>query len=132
MERSFVFQADFFNSGEYKLITGLGNTLFGLLEEGAYIQRGERTQAISSFGEAIEWLTMDAMKGHYLQRYKGLGEMNPDQLWETTMNPETRRMLQVTIDDAIGAEQCECPDRAVAVGDEPARRLRAETRLTHM
>ncbi len=105
LERSYVFQADFFKSGEYKLLTGLGETLNGLLEEGAYIKRGERTRAVSSFGEAIEWLTRDAMKGHYLQRYKGLGEMNPDQLWETTMNPETRRMLQVTIDDAIGADQ---------------------------
>ncbi len=105
MDRSFVFQADFFNSGEYKLITGLGKTLYGLLEEGAYIKRGERTHAISSFGDGIDWLTKDAMKGYYLQRYKGLGEMNPDQLWETTMNPETRRMLQVTVDDAIGADR---------------------------
>lgn len=105
LERSYVFSRDFFHSGEYKALAELGNTLNGLIETGAYIKRGEKTQEIGSFSEAIEWLTTDAMKGHYLQRYKGLGEMNPDQLWDTTMNPDTRRMLQVTIDDAITADQ---------------------------
>lgn len=96
---------DFFHSGEYRAITNLGKTLDGLLEKGAYVKRGEKTAEVSSFSEAIQWLIADAMKGHYLQRYKGLGEMNPNQLWETTMDPENRRMLQVTIDDAIGADQ---------------------------
>ena len=105
LEKTFGFRRDFFHSGEYRAIAELGETLDGLIEKGAYVKRGDRTQEISSFAQAIEWLTSDAMKGHYLQRYKGLGEMNPDQLWETTMNPETRRMLQVTIDDAIGADQ---------------------------
>lgn len=105
LERSYNFSRDFFHSGEYRAIADLGKTLEGLIEPGAFVKRGERTQEVSSFAEAIEWLTNDAMKGHYLQRYKGLGEMNPDQLWDTTMNPETRRMLQVTIDDAIGADQ---------------------------
>jgi len=104
-EKTYSFSGDFFHSGEYRAIARLGETLDGLIEEGAYVKRGERSHEIDSFAEAIEWLTNDAMKGHYLQRYKGLGEMNPDQLWETTMNPETRRMLQVTIDDAIGADQ---------------------------
>ena len=105
LERTYPFNADFFHSGEYRTLAELGKTLDGLIEEGAFVKRGEKTKEVNSFGEAIEWLTQDAMKGHYLQRYKGLGEMNPDQLWETTMNPETRRMLQVTIDDAIGADQ---------------------------
>jgi len=105
LERTYPFNGDFFHSGEYRTLAELGKTLDGLVEEGAFVKRGEKTKEVRSFGEAIEWLTQDAMKGHYLQRYKGLGEMNPDQLWDTTMNPETRRMLQVTIDDAIGADQ---------------------------
>lgn len=105
LEKVFGFSRDFFHSGEYRTITQLGETLDGLIEEGAFVKRGEKTEEISSFAQAMDWLTNDAMKGHYLQRYKGLGEMNPDQLWDTTMNPETRRMLQVTIEDAIGADQ---------------------------
>lgn len=105
LEKNFTFTQDFFHTGEYGALAELGETLDGLIEEGAYVKRGDRQQDVKSFGQAMEWLTKDAMKGHYLQRYKGLGEMNPEQLWETTMNPETRRMLQVNIDDAIGADQ---------------------------
>ncbi len=103
--RDYRFSKDFFGSGEYRALNRLGEMLNGLIETGAYVKRGEKTQEIQSFSEALKWLTDDAMKGHYLQRYKGLGEMNPDQLWETTMDPESRRMLQVTIEDAIGADQ---------------------------
>jgi len=105
LSRSYSFSRDFFHSGEYRAITELGQTLDGLIEPGAFVKRGERTQEVKNFAEAIAWLTNDAMKGHYLQRYKGLGEMNPSQLWETTMDPDSRRMLQVTIEDAIGADQ---------------------------
>jgi DNA gyrase subunit B len=105
LEKSFVFKREFFKSGEYAALTDLGETLEGLIEQGGFVKRGEKTKEINNFAEAIEWLLQDAMKGHYLQRYKGLGEMNPDQLWDTTMNPETRRMLQVTIEDAISADQ---------------------------
>jgi len=104
LDREHPFNADFFHSGEYRTIIKLGKTLEGLLEKGAFVKRGDKTKEVASFDEAITWLIDDAMKGHYLQRYKGLGEMNPDQLWETTMDPENRRMLQVTIDDAIGAD----------------------------
>ncbi len=103
--RDYQFSKDFFQSGEYRALTGLGKTLDGLIDTGAFVQRGERKQEVDSFPEALQWLTADAMRGHYLQRYKGLGEMNPDQLWDTTMNPDTRRMLQVTIEDAISADQ---------------------------
>ncbi len=105
MEKIYTFRRDFFSSGEYRSLIRLGKTLDRLLEAGAYVKRGEKTEEVSSFDEAVNWLIADAMKGHYLQRYKGLGEMNPDQLWETTMDPENRRMLQVTIEDAIGADQ---------------------------
>jgi len=105
LERNYTFNRDFFRSAEYQAIVSLGSKIQGMIEAGAFVKRGEKTTEIESFGEAVEWLVADAMKGHYLQRYKGLGEMNPAQLWETTMDPENRRLLQVTIDDAIGADQ---------------------------
>jgi len=96
---------EFFRSAEYRDIFRVGSTLKGLFEIGAFVKRGEKTQVVNNFREALEWLMNDAMKGHYLQRYKGLGEMNPEQLWETTMDPNFRRMSQVTIEDAMGADQ---------------------------
>ena len=103
IETEYEFSAGFVASKEYAKLTGLG--IANLLEDGAYIKRGEKKREITSFVEALNWLMNESKRGSYIQRYKGLGEMNPDQLWETTMDPETRRMLQVRIEDAIAADQ---------------------------
>ncbi len=105
LDHECIFDHTFFLSSEYKLIAELSNMLDGLLAEGAYVQRGEKTFNVNRFDQVIDWLFSEARKGMSIQRYKGLGEMNPDQLWETTMNPETRRMLQVKIEDAVAADE---------------------------
>jgi DNA gyrase subunit B len=95
---------EFFSSAEYAHMVGLGQQLDGLLSDGAYVQRGERKEDVSSFKQALNWLLDEAKRGQHIQRYKGLGEMNPEQLWETTLDPNTRRLLRVQIEDAVGSD----------------------------
>ena len=105
VETDTEFRRDFFTSGEYRSLRDLGDELNNLIEEEGYFRRGDKTLVTRDFAEGLSWLMAEARKGYSIQRYKGLGEMNPDQLWETTMDPETRRMLQVTVEDAIKADQ---------------------------
>ncbi|MFC5570833.1 DNA topoisomerase (ATP-hydrolyzing) subunit B [Lysobacter yangpyeongensis] len=94
-----------FESGELRAVREAAAMLHGLIRDGAKILRGNREQPVQSFAEAQAWLMDEAKKGRQIQRFKGLGEMNPEQLWDTTVNPETRRLLQVRIEDAVAADQ---------------------------
>lgn len=100
-----IITQEFFETVEYREIRQLGENLAGLLGEQAVIRRGEQSRPVKTFDEAIDWILEQARKGQSIQRYKGLGEMNPGQLWETTLDPETRRLLQVRIEDAIAADE---------------------------
>ncbi len=121
---------EFFESAEYQRIAELAQTLAGLIGEGAYVARDEQRHEIGSFKEAMNWLFEQAKKGQSIQRYKGLGEMNPEQLWDTTINPEARRILQVKIEDAVAADDI----FTTLMGDqvEPRREFIEKNALTVM
>jgi len=100
-----VLPAAFFAGAEFKPIRDVAEQLAGLIQPGAEIRRGANVTPVTRFAQVREWLLDEAKKGRTIQRFKGLGEMNPEQLWETTVNPETRRLLQVSIEDAVAADQ---------------------------
>jgi DNA gyrase subunit B len=97
--------SDFLGSGDYTQIKQTAHVLQGLLGQGAFVKRGDHEQRITEFKEALDWLLDEVKKGVSIQRYKGLGEMNPEQLWETTMDPASRRLLRTQIEDAISADE---------------------------
>ncbi|MEJ2159549.1 MAG: DNA topoisomerase (ATP-hydrolyzing) subunit B [Chromatiales bacterium] len=100
-----LIQMEFFRAPEYRRIAELGAEMSELIGDGAYVQRGERRLDVGGFEEAMVWLMEQARRGLHIQRYKGLGEMNPDQLWDTTINPDSRRLMQVRIEDAVAADE---------------------------
>jgi len=100
-----IIQSEFFESAEYRSMTDLGKKLDGLLDDDAFVQRGERKCEVSSFKQMMSWLMEESKRGMNIQRYKGLGEMNPEQLYETTLNMDQRRLLQVTIEDVVAADE---------------------------
>ena len=99
-----ILDAAFFQSPEYRQIARVGRAVGGLFGEKGRVERGNQAHPVRRFSEAYDWLMAESRKGRTFQRFKGLGEMNPDQLWDTTVNPETRRLLRVTIEDAVGAD----------------------------
>ncbi|MGE4529817.1 MAG: DNA topoisomerase (ATP-hydrolyzing) subunit B [Acidithiobacillus sp.] len=115
------FDQDFFAGGEYRHLADYARNIEGNIQSGARIERGEKNKPVERFREAMDWLLSDARRGVEIQRYKGLGEMNPEQLWETTMNAENRRLVRVDVEDAIAADEV----FSMLMGDavEPRRRF---------
>lgn len=105
IDHTYSLSQNFFESPEYAAIVTLGKQIQGLIGEGGYIQRGEKRHDVVDFHDVMRWLLSEVKRGLGIQRYKGLGEMNPNQLWETTMNPESRNLLQVQIEDAVAADE---------------------------
>jgi DNA gyrase subunit B len=103
--RATAVDQEFVHSGDYAQIRSAAETLRGLVGPGAVVQRGDKQHPVKDFGEAMKWLLAEVQKSVSLQRYKGLGEMNPAQLWETTMDPSARRLLRVQIEDGIAADE---------------------------
>ncbi|MEB3768330.1 DNA topoisomerase (ATP-hydrolyzing) subunit B [Acinetobacter sp. MD2] len=101
----YLLDSGLLNSAEYARLLKNSRSWFTLLEDGAYLQKGERKIQVTNFHQVWQHILQDSRRGMMIQRYKGLGEMNAEQLWETTMDPENRNMLQVTIDDAIEADR---------------------------
>jgi DNA gyrase subunit B len=103
--KTFVLPSTFFNGKDYHQIAQYANHVADMFNKGSFMQMGERQQFVSSFKEAFEWMMKEIKKGQHIQRYKGLGEMNPEQLWETTLDSNNRRLLQVRIEDVIAADE---------------------------
>jgi len=105
LSHTWLLQQPFFSGAEFRPILQASQQLAGLVQADAVVRRGNGSRGVLSFADARHWLLEEGKKGRMIQRFKGLGEMNPEQLWETTVNPETRRMLQVGIEDAFAADQ---------------------------
>ena len=105
VRRNYVLNRDYFASADYEAFAAFQERTTDLLQENGQVRKGEKSENVPGLAEALGWLQTEALRGQTRQRYKGLGEMNPDQLWETTMDPSSRTMLRVTIEDAIAADQ---------------------------
>jgi DNA gyrase subunit B len=101
----FEITPNFFASNDYARIMALGTKLEGMFGEYTSVGSEEKRIPVKNFKQAFEWMMSEVRKGQHIQRYKGLGEMNPEQLWETTLDSNTRRLLQVRVDDAIAADE---------------------------
>ena len=105
VERKYQLDREFFASADYREFVDFGEQLSGLISDSGVVKKGEKSEPVQTLASALEWLQAEGMRGQSRQRFKGLGEMNPSQLWETTMDPSARTMLRVTIEDAIAADQ---------------------------
>lgn len=124
VKHTYTSNKDLYLSHDYRKLVEIGSKLKQLIKDNAYVEREKKKQSITSFASGVQWLIEEAKKGQAIQRYKGLGEMNPDQLWETTMDPSKRRLLQVKVEDAVAADQI----FTTLMGDEvEPRRLFIET-----